>query len=504
MIRFYLDTDDDFDVLQGLDITEEIVSWETRRAADEISRAETDGLLIATLRRGRALPGWWRVGRLIEGRVGDFVFFRGFMQQAVGLGNGMVQVRALTWLRYMRWRGRTPMVVGLEVIDAIREVVRAAADGLPGADRPSAALIESVFGETRPRRLHWRGTDRPVYWRSADDPVYWRVGPAPDPDTYHYGRVGDTDTVGDTTLVGPPLPLVIGESVGVVDRLSAVEYAIENYEYGLYEDEISVLAASEIGWVFSGGGSDIVCVGRAKSIAPPDAAFEVTAAIYGRYDYAWHVGQDAIGQVVGRRPDVQLTSGVVYRQDNVIAPPGVSSWHVAVRDRGRPAEATGVLVADWPMIDDVSVKASALAGEVLIEVFNNTGADVVLDWIEVSGNMRVYQGGVYESRVSGRYGGRSIELGGVFGGAAGLAYSLNYWATVVAGGGAELASVTLDGRRFGSAWLGQIGGLLEADALGRQGVTDGPDTYWITGIRGRGEAAAVEITYELMRYVGVS
>lgn len=500
MIRFYLDTDDDFEVGHGLDISEEIIDWESRRRADRISRAETDGMLGFKVRRGRASPDWWRVGRLIEARVDDFVFFRGFVLDAASIGKGMTRVRALTWLQYLRWRGRTPAVVGLAVIDAVREVINAAADGFPGASHPSARLIEQVFGGIRPRRLYWRLSDAPLYWRTRDNPLYWRVGPAPEPDAYHYGRVGLTDTVGDTTLVGPPQPAVAGASSGIVDRLTAVEYAIENFEYGLYEDEIAALAAGELGWIFSGGGNDIDSVGRVASAAPAGRPMPVTTAIYGRYGYEWQVAADAVGQVVGRQPDVQESQGLLYRQENVAAPAGVSSWNVALRDRGRPAEATDDLTADWPMTDGVSVGVSAAFGDLLIEVFNETGAPVVIDWIEVSGTSRVYQGGVYDSRVTGRFGGLSVALRAVFGGAAGLTEALDYWSAVLGEGGIELASVTLDGRRFASAWSGQIGGLLDSDALRREGIRDGATRYWIVGVRGRGEPKAIEVTYELMRY----
>lgn len=504
MLRFYLDSDDDFDVVHGLDISEEIISWETDRRADRVSRAESHGSLELVLRRGRSLASWWREGRLIEGRVGDLVFFRGFVLDAVGIGNGQTRIRALTWLQHLRWRGRNSDVVGLSVIDALRAVVDEAANGCPGPARPSAALIEAVFGVTRPRRLYWRGTDRPLYWGSLDKPLYWRIGPGPDPSTYHYGLVGDTDVVRGTTVVGPPVPEVVGQSEALVDRFTAIEYQLENYEYGLYEDEVAVLASGEIGWIFSGGHPDIVCIGRSVSAAPSGAPFEVSEAIYGRYGYEWQVAEGAIGQVVGRQPDIQETSGLLYRQENVSCPVGVSSWNVVLSNRGRPTEAAGDLIAEWPMMDGLSVGVSASFGDLLIEVFNDTGAAVVLEYIEVSGDSRVYQGGAYDSRVSGRYGGRSVELRGVFGGAAGLAAALDYWGAVLAPSGLEVRSVTLDGRRFAQAWGGQIGDLLRTDALQREGLAGDLSSYWIVGVRGRGDAAEVNVTYELMRYVEAS
>ena len=500
MIRWFLDLDDDFDVSAGLDISDEVLDWSTDRAADGISRAETRGILRMSLRRGRSLLGWWREGRLIEGRVGDFVFFRGFVRDAVGAGNGGTRVRALTWLRYMAWRGRTPDVVGLGTVDALRAVVEAAAAGLPGARIPSPAVVEHLHDDFVGRRLYWRGTDRPLYWRDISKPLYWRHGPIGG-GRFSYGRVGDTDTISDRLLVGPPPPAVVGESVAVVDRLTAVEYNIENYEYGRYIDEIAVLAGGERGWIFSGGANDIDCVGRAGSAVPAGTIFEASGAVFGRYEYAWGVGDGAIAQVIGRLPDVQESEGVLYRQENVFAPVGVSSWRVPVRDRGRPAEATGVLTADWPMSDGISVGASALAGDILVQVFNNSGADARLDWIEVSGMSRVYQGGAYGDVVTGRYGGESVELQGVFGGAAGLEAALDYWSVVLAEGGPELSSITLDGRRFEAAWGGQIGDLLRSDALQREGVVDGATDYWIVGVRGAGRPEAISVTYELMRYV---
>jgi len=500
VIRFYLDTDDDFDVAHGLDISEEIISWESRRAADGISRAETDGILAATVRRGRALASWWRAGRLLEARVDDDVFFRGFLLDAIGAGDGQTRIRAATWLQHLSWRGRTPGVVGLSAIDALRSVVNAAADGFPGASRPSAALIEQTFAERRPRRLYWGATDRPLFWGDASKPLYWRYAPDEFTGVYEYLRLGDTDVLGDRTLFGPPPPAVAGESAAVVDRLTAVEYSIENYEYGLYRDEVAVLAAGEIGWVFSGGEDDIAFIGRAKSAAPPGEPMAVSQAVYGRYAYAWQVGEDAVGQVVGRQPDVQESRGVIYRQENVIAAPGVSSWNVSVRDRGRPVEVAGDLRVDFPMISGVSIGASAAFGDLLIQVFNNSGGSMTIDWIEVSGTSRVYQGGLYGSAVTGRYGGRSVELRGVFGGAAGLSAALDYWSAVLGPGGLELRSVTLDGRRFRDAWRGELGGLLRADALAREGMDGGPDLYWIVGVRGSGAPEVLTITYDLMRY----
>lgn len=499
MIRFFLDTDDDFDVSAGLDISEEILNWSTVRQADRIHRAETEGMLEATLRFGRSLPGWWREGRLIEGRVGDFVFFRGFILDAAGAGFGQTKIRAMTWAGYLAWRGSTPDVVGLTTIEALRTVFKAAAAGLPGALVPSGALIERIHDEVVGRRLYWRDTHKPLYWRSEDKPLYWRHGPIVG--VYAYGFVGDTDTVGNTLLVGPPRPAVVGDSAATVDRLTAVEYDIENYEYGRYLDEMQVLAAGERGWIFSGGGNDVDCLGRVESAAPSGAVFEVMQADFGRFEYEWHVGAGAIGQVAGRAPDLQPVTGVIYRQENVFVPAGVSSWRIALRDRGRPAEAVGGMAASWSEVGDLSVAASALAGDLLIEVFNNTGAGLTLGWIEVSGRLNVYQGGEYADRVSGRYGGSSVELRGVFGGAAGLSQALDYWGLVTAQGGPELRSVTLDGRRFSGAWGGQIGGLLRSDALAREGASDGATDYWIVGVRGAGAAQGVSVTYDLMRYV---
>jgi hypothetical protein len=500
MIRFYLDSDDDFDVEHGLDITDEIISWETQRAADRISRAETEGNLVAVLRRGRATASWWRVGRLLEARVDDFVFFRGFLLDATGTGNGKTRIRALTWIQHLHWRGRNAMVVGLNVIDAVREVINAAANGLPGATHPSARLIESIFGETRPRRLFWRLSDAPLFWRTPQNPLYWRVGPAPDPDAYHYGRVGARDVVGNLTLAGPPQPAVAGTSNAVVDRLTAIEYAIENYEFGLFHDELAALAGGERGWLFSGSSNDIDCLGRANSASPTEDPMTITTEIYGRYAYAWSLGNDAIGQIIGREPDVQESEGILYRQDNVRVAEGVSSWTVPLRNRGRPAEASGDFTINWPMKDGLSVNASAAFGDLLIEVFNETGGATSIDWIEVSGTARVYQGGIYQTQTTGRYGGRSIELSAVFGGSDELISALDYWTSILGVEGVELASVTLDGRRFASAWLGQIGGLADIDALQREGLSEGPTRYWIVGVHAHGDPKILEIRYDLMRY----
>lgn len=499
MIRWFLDTDDDFDVSAGLDISEEILSWSTVRQADRVHRAETDGMLEATLRFGRAALSWWREGRLIEGRVGAFVFFRGFILDAVGAGFGQTKIRALTWAGYLAWRGSTPDVVGLTTIEALRAVFKAAAAGLPGARRPSGAIVESIHGVVVGRRLFWRDTHKPLYWRDSTRPLYWRYGPIAG--AYAYGYVGDTDTVGDTLLVGPPRPAVVGTSVATVDRLTAVEYAIENFEYGRYLDELQVLASGERGWIFSGGGNDVDCMGRSESAAPTGDVFLAMQSTFGRFEYEWHVGGGAIGQVAGRAPDLQPVVGVIYRQENVFIPAGVSSWRVVLRDRGRPAEAVGGMSASWPEVGDLSIAASALSGDLLIEVFNNTGAALRLGWIEVSGQLNVYQGGEYGDRVTGRYGGESVELRGVFGGSEGLGQALDYWGVVAAEGGPELRSVSLDGRRFAAAWGGQIGGLLRSDALAREGITGGATDYWIVGVRGRGEASGVTVTYDLMRYV---
>ena len=119
----------------------------------------------------------------------------------------------------------------------------------------------------------------------------------------------------------------------------------------------------------------------------------------------------------------------------------------------------------------------------------------------MSGRSRVYQGGEYGEVSTGRYGGRVVELPGVFGGSSGLTEALDYWAAVGSLGGLELRSVTLDGRRFAGAWGGQLGGILRSDALTRQGSTDGPELYWITGIVGEATPLATRVTYELMRYV---
>lgn len=499
MIRFFIDTDDDFDVGASLEITDEIEMWRSVRAVDRVSRAESEGEFEATLRHGRAVAAWWRVGRLLEGRVGAFVFFRGFITEVIGQGYGKTFLRARTWLQFMLWRGRTPDVVGLVAIEAVRSVVREASPGLPGARRPSAALVESLFGVNVGRRLYWRSGDRPLYWRSADKPLYWRHGPGGL--TYAYGHVGDTDTVGAGLLCGPPAPAVAGAAATVIDRLTAVEYAIENYEYGRLLDEIAVLASIERGWLYSGGGVDIAFVSGAESAAPAEAAKVVSRGIFGRYAYQWHVGENAIAQVVGRVPDVQLKSGVVYRLDDVALLPGVSSWRVPVRDSGRPAEVAGELVVEWSELDGVSAAASGAAGDLLLEVFNNTGAGVTLGWIEVSGSLRVYQGGEYGERVTGRYGGSSIELAGVGGGQAGLNAALGYWGTVGAQGGAEALSVTLDGRRFAEAWGGELGTLLRTDALEAEGIVGGPDMYWIVGVRGEGSPEALTVQYDLMRFV---
>lgn len=530
MIRFYLDTDDDFDVSYGLDITEEIEVWRTDRAVNRLSRAESQGHFQATLRHGRSLATWWREGRLIEGRVGDAVFFRGFITEAIGQGYGKTLIQARTWLQFMEWRGQTPNVVGLSALEALRSVVLEAAAGLPGAWRPSAALIERVFGGQRPDRLYWGGSDRPLFWRDRSRPFYWRRGPlsshslrwrasskplawrsadrvifwrsAPENvGVFSYGYVGDMDMVSENTLTGPPAPLVGGDAQSVVDRLSAVEYTIENFEYGRFIDEVSVLASIERGWLYSGGATDIAFIGRAASAAPAGAAMSVTRDLFGRYEYEWHVGENAIAQVVGRIPDVQIQDDVIYRQVDVFVVQGASSWRVSVRDRGRPAEVSGALNVIWSAASGISVAASPLAGDLLLEVFNNSGADARLDWIEVSGQLRVYQGGEYGDRVTGRYGGRSIELAGVAGGQAGLDAALDYWGVVGSLGGAEVRTVTLDGRRFERAWSGEIGALMRTDALEAEGIEGGADMYWIVGVRGRGNPASVTVEYELMRYV---
>lgn len=499
MIRFYLDTDDDFDLASGLDFTEEVIAWDSRRRVDKVSRAEVDGLLSMTIRRGRALATWWRVGRMLEGRVGDFVFFRGFMLDAVGLANGKTRARFMTWLGFLRWRGQTPDVVGLSVIDAVRAVLSRASVGLPGARIPSGAVIEDIHDEVVGRRLYWRDTDAPLFWRGSDRPLYWRRGPTVG--VYSFCYVGETDTVGDRLLVGPLQPQVVGESVAVVGRLTSIEYNLENYEYGEFIDEIAALASGERGWIFSGGGNDVDCIGRDGSAAPDMPVFEVMGADFGRFEYEWQVGEDAIGQVVGREPDVQESSGVLYRQERVSAQAGLSSWRVALRDRGRPAEAAGELQAAWAQTEDVSVAVSSSGGDIQLEVFNATGGVAVIDWIEVTGRSRVYQGGEYGEVSTGRYGGRSVELPGVFGGSAGLTDALDYWVAVGARGGLELRSVTLDGRRFAGAWGGQLGGLLRSDALTREGAADGPQSYWITGIVGEATPQETRVRYELMRYV---
>lgn len=500
MIRFYLDTDDDFDLASGLDFTEEVIGWDSRRRVDKVSRAETDGLLVLTIRRGRALATWWSVGRMLEGRVGDFVFFRGFMLDAVGLANGQTRARFMTWLGFLRWRGQTPDVVGLSVIDAVRAVLSRASAGLPGARRPSGAIIEHLHGETQGRRVYWRDTDRPVSKGSVNKPVYWRHGPSEG--AYSFCYVGETDMVGERLLVGPLPPQVEGESVAVVERLTSVEYNLENYEYGEFIDEIATLASGERGWIFSGGGHDVDCIGRDGSAAPDTPVMEVMGAVFGRFEYEWQIGEDAIGQVVGREPDVQVSTGVLYRQERAVVPAGVSSWRVVLRDRGRPAEATGDLTATWSAAEGVSVAASSVGGDLLLEVFNENAAQAVIDWIQVSGRSRVYQGGEYGEVSTGRYGGRSVELPGVFGGSDGLDAALDYWAAVGSQGGLELRTVTLDGRLDG-AWGGQLGGLLRSDALTRQGATGAPDRYWITGVLGEASPRGIRVTYELMRYVDV-
>jgi len=502
VIRFYLDTDDDFDVSVTLDITDEIVSWETSRAVDRFSRAESEGRAEFLLRRGRARASWWRVGRLIEGRAGEHVVFRGFIIEARGSAFGRVVVQARTWLQFMAWRGRTPDVVGLGASDGLRRIVSEAAAGLPGARVPSAAVLEAAHDLDPARRLFWISGDRPLEWVSSERPLYWITGPETGV-TYAYGRVGDSDTVGDGLLVGPPQPEVVGDAATVIDRLTAVEYAIENYEYGRYLDELSVLASIERGFLYSGGESDIAFQARAESAAPSGAAMEVTGARFGRYEYEWRVGSAAAAQFVGRLPDVQASEGLIYRQEDLIAPPGASSWRVVVRDRGRPAEATGALVVEMAQTAGVSALASSVAGDLLLEVFNSTGAAAQVDWLEVTGNLRVYQGGAYGDRVTGRYGGASVELVGVGGGEAGLNDALEYWSVVGAEGGPEVATVRLDGRRYADVWGGELGGLLRTDALDREGITGGAELYWIVGARGLGDPATVTVEYELMRYVDV-
>lgn len=495
MIRWYLDTDDDFDVSAGLDITSEIISWRTRRAVHPIDRHEIAGRLEATIRRGRANLNWWREGRLIEGRVHDCVFFRGYLRSADGVGYGETAIEALSWLQFLFWRGENPQVVGESVIDALRRVLDAAAAGLPGARQPSGTVIEAAQGAIVGRRLYWRFSDQPLSWRLPARPLYWRRGPAPV--DYQYGRVGDTDTVGEGLLVGPALPAVDGSSTSIVNRLTAVEYSIENHEYGRYIDEIAVLASGERGWIFSGSAPDIRCLGRVESETPASAPLLVMSADYGRYAYTWRIASNAVSQVVGREADVQQSTGVIYRQENITVPAGVSSWRVPLRNRGRPAEATGVLIAAWADQSDINVAASALGGDLLLEVFNNTGSSTRIEWIEVSGNTRVYQGGAYEDRVTGRYGGDSVELRGVFDG---VDNAVAYWGQVLSASGPELSSVTLDGRRFPAAWAGELGHLLRSDALAREGLQDGPTDYWIIGILGEGTPEAVTVTYNLMRY----
>ena len=68
-------------------------------------------------------------------------------------------------------------------------------------------------------------------------------------------------------------------------------------------------------------------------------------------------------------------------------------------------------------------------------------------------------------------------------------------------GGLELRSVTLDGRRYADAWSGQLDGVLRSDALTREGVTEEPERYWITGVLGDASPQGTRVSYELMRYV---